>query len=239
MTTEGELDRLAKSYYLDPPADVWLEERVQTWIMPHLLRQCRGAVLEMGLGTGLVIRGLCRAGVNVEVVEGSSALWAEAIHDPEIRCPIHHRMFEEFTPGEIYDTVLCLHVLEHLDDPVAMLERIRGWLRPGGTLVAVTPNATSIHRLAGALMTGEPPATLSERDRVVGHRRVYTVGELCDDLAAGGFDTAGGVFGWFLKPANNARLLDYPPNLIDALCEVGWRRSPFDAANIGVVARRA
>lgn len=91
--------------------------------------------------------------------------------------------------------------------------------------------------MVGHLMTGEPPETLSARDRVVGHRRVYTVRELCGDLSAAGFDTAGGTFGWFLKPANNARMLDWPGELIDALCELGFRGSPLDAANIGVVAR--
>jgi SAM-dependent methyltransferase len=42
-------------------------------------------------------------------------------------------------------------VLEHLDDPGAALERLRGWLRPGGLLVVGVPNPGSLQaRIAGA-----------------------------------------------------------------------------------------
>lgn len=231
------LNELARAYYLNPPEDVWIEERVQAWIMPHLVRRSHGRVLEMGLGTGIVTRELIRAGVEVEVVEGSETLWAEAIHDPSLSCPIHLRMFEDFAPGPVFDTVLALHVLEHVTKPVRILEQIRGWLRPGGTLIAVTPNATSIHRMVGQIMSGDPPETLSARDRTVGHKRVYTVAELCGDLRAAGFDTAGGVRSWFHKPVNNARMLDWPPELIDALCQIGWDGPAEDGANLMVVCR--
>jgi len=39
--------------------------------------------------------------------------------------------------------VSCWHVLEHLDDPAAALERIAGWLRPDGALLLGVPNLDS------------------------------------------------------------------------------------------------
>jgi SAM-dependent methyltransferase len=41
------------------------------------------------------------------------------------------------------------HVLEHVDDPVAALERLRGWLCPGGTLLVGVPNLDSLQARIG------------------------------------------------------------------------------------------
>ena len=46
-----------------------------------------------------------------------------------------------------FDCVLFLETIEHVEDPVAMLTRIRQLLRPGGTLVLSTPNAVSYHEV--------------------------------------------------------------------------------------------
>jgi SAM-dependent methyltransferase len=48
------------------------------------------------------------------------------------------------------DAVVLWHVLEHLERPEPALERIRGWLRPGGGLLVGIPNLASWQaRLAG------------------------------------------------------------------------------------------
>ncbi|HEV2787745.1 MAG TPA: class I SAM-dependent methyltransferase, partial [Solirubrobacteraceae bacterium] len=47
------------------------------------------------------------------------------------------------------DVVSLWHVLEHLDDPNGALERIAGWLRPGGLLVVGVPNLGSVQARAG------------------------------------------------------------------------------------------
>jgi SAM-dependent methyltransferase len=47
------------------------------------------------------------------------------------------------------DVATLWHVLEHLDDPGAALERIAAWLRPGGLLVVGVPNLASVQARAG------------------------------------------------------------------------------------------
>jgi SAM-dependent methyltransferase len=49
----------------------------------------------------------------------------------------------ELPPGG-YDVVFSHHVIEHLPRPVEAVSRLRGWLRPGGLLLAATPNAASL-----------------------------------------------------------------------------------------------
>ena len=42
------------------------------------------------------------------------------------------------------------HVLEHMPDPAAALERVRSWLAPSGVLLVAVPNLDSLQaRLAG------------------------------------------------------------------------------------------
>jgi len=39
-----------------------------------------------------------------------------------------------------YDCIICIHVLEHISNPVIFLERIKDLLKPGGTVVFEVPN---------------------------------------------------------------------------------------------------
>ena len=43
-----------------------------------------------------------------------------------------------------FDVVVCADVLEHLARPETLLERIHGWLRPGGTLLVSLPNIANV-----------------------------------------------------------------------------------------------
>ena len=47
-------------------------------------------------------------------------------------------------PEESIDLVTMFHVIEHVGDPRAVVERIAGWLAPGGLFAIETPNIESI-----------------------------------------------------------------------------------------------
>lgn len=70
--------------------------------------------------------------------------------------------------GQLFDMVYSCHVLEHVPNPLATLRAMLQWVRPGGMVVAQTPNGspefraadpTAFHRLWGRvhpfLLTGE------------------------------------------------------------------------------------
>jgi SAM-dependent methyltransferase len=57
-----------------------------------------------------------------------------------------------------FDTVLCLNVLEHIEDPGAVLARLERTLKPGGRLVVLVPNV---------------PALYGTLDQRLGHKRRY------------------------------------------------------------------
>ena len=135
--TRESLDNFANTYYLNQSvATVDLEELAQQLAMHNIVAGIGDAerVLEMGFGTGLITRELLAAGINPEVVEGSGVLCEEALR----RHPglvVHHDLFETFAPARGYDCVLALHVIEHVDDPHAMLGVMRSWLAPAGKVI--------------------------------------------------------------------------------------------------------
>lgn len=48
-------------------------------------------------------------------------------------------------PPEMFDTVLCSEVLEHVPEPGRVLEAIRKVLRPGGHLLVTVPHLSRLH----------------------------------------------------------------------------------------------
>jgi trans-aconitate methyltransferase len=238
--TAEDLDRFASTYYLnDEVEDVDIEELAQRHSVPAIVRAVAGAdrVLEMGFGTGLITGELLQAGVPVEVVEGSAVLRDHALErHPDLT--VHLSMFEEFRPDQPVGAVLALHVLEHVDEPGALLEHLISWLQPGGVFVAVTPNAGSIHRMLGVAMgLQEHLDDLSERDHLVGHQRVYDLAGLRDELSSAGLEVVSD-FGYFVKPLANSQMLGWHREVLDGLNAISDDVPTDLLANIGVVARR-
>ena len=66
-------------------------------------------------------------------------------------------------PEGSFDAVTSSHVIEHVHDPLAFLEASRRFLRTGGTLVAVTPNAHAWghDRHGGNWLPLDPPRHLT------------------------------------------------------------------------------
>ncbi len=236
MLSPESLDAFAHEYYLNQGIDtIDLEERAQLHSVPRLIEALdgRAPVLEMGFGTGLITAELLRRDVPLEIVEGSPVLVDEARRrHPTL--PVHHAMFESFEPTRRYGAVLALHVLEHVDEPVTVLETMRPWLADDGALVVVVPNAESLHRrIAVEMGLHDQLDDLGPSDRLVGHQRVYDLDRLTADLDAAGYDVTLD-FGYLLKTVPNSMMLDYPTAMVEALNTISDRIPTRDLANIGV-----
>lgn len=85
-------------------------------------------------------------------------------------------------PPQSFDLITFYHVLEHLPDPIATLRRARELLRPGGQLVALTPNQGSLgyRRFGPAWVSLDPPR----------HLYGYSVGHLKQIARQAGFQKA-------------------------------------------------
>jgi len=71
-----------------------------------------------------------------------------------------------------FDTIICADVLEHLRDPLRMLEQCRERLAPGGALVASLPNSGNAYFRWNVLLGRFPQHEQGLFDRT--HLRFYT-----------------------------------------------------------------
>jgi len=92
---------------------------------------------------------------------------------------------------EIYDTIVCLNVLEHIEDDIEALRNMHKLLRPGGRLLLYVP---------------ANPRLYCEIDRGVGHYRRYLMDDLTGKMAKAGFKVAHsrhhnilGAVGWWVN----------------------------------------
>jgi SAM-dependent methyltransferase len=117
-----------------------------------------GRLLDVGSGHGLLVDEARRRGYLAEGLELSRAALEHArgtlglqVRDGPLDDPS--------LDGERYDAIVLADVIEHLEDPVAALERCTRLLAPGGALMVVTPDPSSLTaRLAGARWWGYLPS---------------------------------------------------------------------------------
>jgi SAM-dependent methyltransferase len=117
-----------------------------------------GRLLEVGSGHGLLLDEARSRGYETEGLELSraSASYARTV----LNLPVREIAIEDpRLDGERFDAIALVDVLEHLDDPVAALRRCTDLLAPGGALMVVTPDPSSMSaRLAGARWWGYLPS---------------------------------------------------------------------------------
>jgi len=138
--------------------------RYNRW-MARTLRPFVGSrVLEIGAGTGnltgvLLPRKLYYAtDVNPEYLRRVGVGAADRPYLKVAHCDVTDSRSFPRPPG-LFDTVLCLNVIEHVKDDARALRNIRSVLAPKGRAVLLVPN---LPRLYGTL------------DAAVGHQRRYT-----------------------------------------------------------------
>lgn len=120
-----------------------------------------GRLLEVGCGDGSRLLEFAALGWRAEGQEVDPA--AAAAAEQRTGAPVHRGPVETLAlPAGGFDAVVMNHVIEHVHDPVGLLCECRRLLRPGGLLVAVTPNVAGRgHRRFGRRWRGlEPPRHL-------------------------------------------------------------------------------
>lgn len=186
-------------------------------LKPHL-RGPHG--LELGPAEGEMTQFLVNDFESLTLVDGAAELLAQ-IPDRENLMKVHS-LFEEFEPEALFDSVIMEHILEHVDEPVVLLERVKHWLAPGGKLFLGVPNGNSIHRLVAVKMgLLENPCQLNARDHALGHRRVYTPETIRKviEAAAISVETLGGVY---FKPLSNGQIQEnWTEEMIQGFYELG------------------
>lgn len=138
-----------------------------------------GRLLEVGSGSGRFLDRMRRAGWQVQGTDFDPAV-AQRVRDKYgLQIDVGDLVALQY-PADAYDVVAMSQVIEHVHDPLALLEECRRVLRPGGRLVLSTPNAAGLaHRRYGKYWRGlEPPR----------HLHLFTPGALAACVHACGFE---------------------------------------------------
>jgi glycosyltransferase involved in cell wall biosynthesis len=171
-------------------------QRYNRWMFQQLSPHVGQRVLEIGSGIGSLTRHL----LGRELVIASDV-------DPQYLRMLGHTFerhtrvrpvyldLADFDPASLadhrLDTIVCLNVLEHVEDDRAALARIHATLAPGGRLVLLVP---AHRRLYGGI------------DRAIHHYRRYDRADLIARLQGAGFTVERtwffnrlGALGWYLN----------------------------------------
>jgi len=153
-------------------------------------------VLEVGAGTGNMTRHIaqCEHVIATELNPRYLRILGNVFrNDPHVQVLSLDLSAPAMPPGlpNDFDTVVCLNVLEHIEDDVAALRRLHDVLAPGGRVVLIVP---ALRKLFG------------EIDRAVGHYRRYERAEIVAKLQQAGFQVEHsasfntiGIPGWYLN----------------------------------------
>lgn len=147
-----------------------------------------GSLLELGSYTGEFTQRLTGRFKDVTCVEASGEAVTAARARLGDRVRIVQSTFETVSLERTFDHVVLTHVLEHLDDPVAVLKRVNNeWLSDTGRCFLVCPNGNAASRQIAVhmgLISHNAAITPAEREH--GHRITYTLDTLERDARAAG-----------------------------------------------------
>jgi glycosyltransferase involved in cell wall biosynthesis len=149
-----------------------------SWLAHKLRPHIGDSVLEIGAGIGN-ISGRLMGRRTLYVAAEKEPLHLHALRNRFLRTPnvLVQRLDPESAEdlanvGRSFDTVLCLNVMEYLDRPEELIERLRGTLKTSGCLIVLVPNG---------------PALFGTLDRSLGHKRRFHPDEMRRLLEANGF----------------------------------------------------
>lgn len=149
-----------------------------------------GNCLELGSFKGDFTKRLIPYFDDITCVEASDEAIEACKQKLDHNITYFNSLFETVELPKKYDNIILTHVLEHIDDPVGLLARIKNeWLSEKGKLFLVCPNANAPSRQIAVkmgLITHNSAITPAEAEH--GHRITYSLDTLERDAKAGGLN---------------------------------------------------
>jgi SAM-dependent methyltransferase len=186
------------------------------------------SVLSLGIGHNVVSDALTKLLStdldSYHIVEGSPEIIADfKIRNDSPKIKLFNSYFENFNPDTKYDAIEMGFVLEHVDDPLLIIERFKNFLNKDGVMFISVPNAKSLHRLIGHKAGLLPDMyKLSQYDLELGHKRYFDLDSIKALIKKAGLQVVNQK-GLMLKPITGDQIkkLEWDLNIINALMEIG------------------
>jgi SAM-dependent methyltransferase len=213
--------------YKDPGAEILdafsAAPRFNRWMADTIRPYVRERVLEIGAGMGNLTRALARgrkryiaSDIDSEHLSRLQSRLRHYLNIETRACDLSKPA--DFGPlAEAVDTVICLNVLEHVQDDLGALRNIYTALSPGGRAIVLVPCGQEI---------------FGQLDVILGHYRRYSEAQLRGLLEQAGFEVERVLHfnrvsrpGWYVtgKLAKRSRLSRFRLKIFDRLVWL-WRR---------------
>ncbi len=159
-----------------------------------------GAALELGCYQGAFTERIAGMFNEITCIEASGEAICFAKERLKGQNHVHfvQGMFEEVILVKKYDTIFLTHVLEHLDDRIGLLRKVKDeWLAEKGVLIVACPNANAPSRqIAVKMGLIESNLSVTEAERLHGHRVTYSLETLETDIKKSGMQVVykSGIF---------------------------------------------
>lgn len=151
-----------------------------------------GTALELGCFQGAFTERIAEKFNKITCVEASGdalGIAKERLKNYSNICFINST-FEEARLEKKYDNIFLTHVLEHIDDRVGLLKKIKEeWLSENGVLFVACPNANAPSRQIAVkmgLIESNESVTIAEQKH--GHRVTYSLSTLETDIRKAGLN---------------------------------------------------
>jgi len=178
---------LIDDLYVEPYGRAFLNNLTGTpqylsW-MAHVLRPHLGdTVLELGAGIGNITGRLMTRRLHYVAAE-KDPLYLHALNNRFLRTPnvavlkLDPENADEYHNADgPFDTVLCVNVLEYVNDPATVLQSASDVLKPGGSIIILAPQG---------------PGLYGKMDQTLGHQRRFSKPRLSALLQQHGFTIQG------------------------------------------------
>jgi 2-polyprenyl-3-methyl-5-hydroxy-6-metoxy-1,4-benzoquinol methylase len=154
----------------------------------------KSAILEFGSASGQMTEILSKLSKKVVAVDGSSEfikIAKERVRGAE-NVEFYESYFEKFALDEKFECLILHHILEHIENPLILLPKLRNYLKKNGVIAISVPNAHALSRqLAVKMGLLDSIYTLTENDKDHGHVRVYDWEMLEEQIIKSGFSIIG------------------------------------------------
>lgn len=199
----AEQDLAQQTFILDVQAARPAVQTLKKWALDQLAPAAGETAVDVGSGTGEDVVALARLGARAIGVDPSPALRAEAVRraaGADVEYVDGQAVALPFE-DESVDVLRCERVLQHVDDPAAVVEEMARVLRPGGRIVLIdTDWATAIVHPADPDVLGRMVAHfMSESANPYSGRRLRGL------LAGAGLEIAAETAATMIEPQEGAR----------------------------------
>ncbi|MEI9939916.1 MAG: class I SAM-dependent methyltransferase [Pseudomonadota bacterium] len=151
-------------------------------ILRHLLAPAR-RYLDIGCGSGRFLKVMETKGLSRENLYGLELdkACADRLSAQGYKVSSSRVEQSQDIPSEQLDLITMFHVIEHVDDPAAVVRKVTEWLAPGGVFAVETPNRDSYdaRRFKNGLWGGY---------HIPRHWHIFTPGSLTRLLESAGLE---------------------------------------------------